>query len=108
MTRKLRVVCIQKDGKGHHLPVEFCVGGGDEEMSKLEKICVLDDEVQAQLLDAALTERKIPHLMRTYHDAAYDGLFQFSKGWGHVEAHPRHKEEILAILADLPQDDSAE
>jgi len=67
-------------------------------MEELVKIAVLEDEVQAGLLDSLLRERGIPHLMRSYHDSALDGLFQGSRGWGHVEAPERCREEILAIL----------
>ncbi|MHB8078010.1 MAG: hypothetical protein ACYDIE_01970 [Candidatus Krumholzibacteriia bacterium] len=72
-----------------------------ENMEKLEKIAVLNDEMQAQLLEAVLTDRGIPHVLRTYHDSAYDGLFQTQKGWGVVLAAPEHRAEILAVIADL-------
>ena len=51
-------------------------------MEKLEKIAVLDSEVQAELVDSVLSERGIPHLMRSYHDSALDGLYQARAGWG--------------------------
>ena len=38
------------------------------------KVTVLENEIEAQLLDSILTERDIPHIMRSYHDTAYDGL----------------------------------
>lgn len=75
-------------------------------MAGFEKIAVLDNEVQAQLLDSALEAQGIPHMMRTYYDSAYDGLFQRQKGWGHVEAPPQFRDEILAILEDLSRDAS--
>ena len=70
-------------------------------MAKFKKILVLNNEVEAQLLDAVLEEQKIPHLMRTYHDRAYDGLWQQQQGWGHVEAPEEFKERILSIYQDL-------
>ena len=70
-------------------------------MDKLEKIAVLDNEVQAELVDSVLTERGIPHLMRSYHDSAYDGLFQVGKGWGAILAPASFREEILATLAEI-------
>jgi hypothetical protein len=70
-------------------------------MDEFKKIAVLENMVEAQVLDSMLSEQEIPHLMRTYHDSAYDGVFQMSKGWGHVEALEEHSEEILAILQDL-------
>jgi len=70
-------------------------------MDKLEKIAVLDSEVQAELVDSVLTERDIPHLMRSYHDSAYDGIFQTHGGWGHVEAPAAFKDDILAVIEDI-------
>ena len=57
-------------------------------MERLEKVVVLDNEVLAELVDSILTEREIPHLMRSYRDSVYDGLFQTAAGWGHIEAPP--------------------
>lgn len=71
-------------------------------MEEFKKILVLENEIEAQLLDSVLTERKIPHRMKTYRDTAYDGIFQVQKGWGHVEAPLSYKEEIISIHQDLP------
>jgi hypothetical protein len=65
------------------------------------KIATLENEIEAGLFDSILTERKIPHLMRSYYDTAYDGLFQTQKGWGYVSAPEGYREEIMEILADL-------
>jgi hypothetical protein len=70
-------------------------------METLERIAILDDEIQSQLLEAVLSDLEIPHVLRTYHDSAYDGLFQTQKGWGVVMAPPEHREAILAVLADM-------
>ena len=70
-------------------------------MKEFKKILVLRNEVEAHLVEQALTEQDIPHLMRSYHDSAYNGLFQYQKGWGHVEAPPEFKEAIEAIYRDL-------
>ena len=71
-------------------------------MEEFKKILVLDNEIEAQLMDSILMERNIPHRMKSYHDSAYDGIFQVHKGWGHIEAPLNYKEEIIAIRADLP------
>ena len=70
-------------------------------MAKFRKILVLNNEVEARLLDAVLAERQIPHLMRSYHDRAYDGLWQQQQGWGHVEAPEDCKEQVMSIYEDL-------
>ena len=70
-------------------------------MDKLEKIAVLDNEVQAELVDSVLEERSIPHVMRSYYDSALDGIFQARAGWGHVEAPLSFRDEILAVIEDV-------
>lgn len=71
-------------------------------MEEFKKILVLDNEIEAQLMDSILMERNIPHRMKSYHDSAYDGIFQVHRGWGHIEAPLNYKEEIIAIRGDLP------
>ncbi|MBN1675624.1 MAG: hypothetical protein JXR37_31570 [Kiritimatiellae bacterium] len=66
-----------------------------------ERIAVLDNEFQAQVLEGMLAEREIPHRIRSYHDSVLDGLFQGAKGWGHVEAPAEYAEEIRALLEAL-------
>jgi len=64
-------------------------------MSKPVKIVMLKNEIEAMLLDEILSEKQIPHLIRSYHDSVYDGLWQMQTGWGHLEAPEEYKEEIL-------------
>ena len=72
-------------------------------MARLEKIAFIENEIEALCLRGELEERGIPHMIRSHHDLAYDGLFQFSMGWGHVEAPVEHKNEILEILKAIRQ-----
>lgn len=62
------------------------------------KITGLENIVEAQLMESILQEKGIPHRIRSFHDTAYDGLFQFQKGWGEIYAPPELKEEILEIV----------
>jgi hypothetical protein len=71
-------------------------------MEEFKKVLVIDNAIEAQLMDSVLTERNIPHRMRSYHDTAYDGIYQVQKGWGHVEAPVEYHEEIIAIRRELP------
>lgn len=71
-------------------------------MEEFKKILVLENEIEARLLDSILEERGIPHRIRSYYDSAYDGIFQLQKGWGIVLAPETYKEEIKAIYKDLP------
>jgi hypothetical protein len=70
-------------------------------MSKSVKILALDNEFQAMLLDDILKERGIPHIMKSYHDSAYDGLWQTQSSWGHVEAPEENRDEILEIFNNM-------
>jgi len=65
-------------------------------MSKQVKILLFKNEIEAMLLDEILTEKQIPHLIRSYHDSAYDGLWQIQSGWGHIEAPEEFRDEILS------------
>ncbi len=72
------------------------------------KVAVVDNQFEAQLLAEILVERQIPHTLKSYYDAAYDGLFQTQKGWGAVYAPPGHKDEITEIIASLRTQPPAE
>ncbi len=67
-------------------------------MERFEKIATIRNEIEALCLRGELEERGIPHAMQSYYDLAYDGLFQFTVGWGHVEAPLDRKDAILEIL----------
>jgi hypothetical protein len=65
------------------------------------KVDVLENEIEAQLLDSILKERGIPHRIQSHFDTAYDGLYQLQKGWGHIRAPLSWSEEIRAILYEI-------
>jgi hypothetical protein len=55
------------------------------------------------LLDGLLTEKNIPHIIRSYHDSVYDGLWQTQTSWGHLEAPEEYAAEILEIFNTMSQ-----
>ena len=65
---------------------------------KFVKISNLENSIEVQLLESILIERNIPYNIRSFHDTAYNGLFQFQKGWGEIYAPTERKEEILEII----------
>ena len=67
------------------------------------KILILENEIEAMLLDEILTDKNIPHLIRSYHDSAYDGLWQSQSGWGHLEAPDEFRDEIMKIYNEMSQ-----
>ena len=70
-------------------------------MEDYKKVAILEDEFEAQLLESILIERNIPHLLRSYHDTAFDGLFQTQKGWGYISTPQEYLDEVKEILSDL-------
>jgi len=65
---------------------------------RFKKLAAIRNEVEALCLRAELEDRGVPHAIQSYYDLAYDGLFQASRGWGHVEAPLEYSNEILEIL----------
>jgi len=65
------------------------------------RVFVLESIIEAQLVAAILAEQHIPHQIRSYHDTAYDGLFQFQRGWGEVCSPLRFHNEILEIVREI-------
>ncbi len=75
-------------------------------MSEIDKhefinIAILENIIEAQLIDSILNEQNIPHMIRSFYDTAYDGLFQFQMGWGEICAPLSYKQEIIEILNDV-------
>ena len=65
------------------------------------KAAILENEDEARLMESILSEKGIPHLLRSYYDTAFDGLYQTQKGWGYVSAPASHKDEIIEIISDI-------
>jgi uncharacterized protein (UPF0147 family) len=70
------------------------------------KIAVLENTIEAQLIDSILTDQNIPHRIRSHHDTAYDGLFQTQKGWGAIYAPEIFRSEIIDILERIRKDNN--
>jgi hypothetical protein len=74
-------------------------------MKTTVRILVLKSEAEALLLSGLLEQRGIPHMLRSFHDSAYNGMWQTQTSWGSLEADGENCEEILKIYAEmsLPQ-----
>ena len=70
-------------------------------MGKTVKILEFDNEIEARRLSEILTDKNIPHLLHTYHDSAYDGLWQSQSNWGHIEAPEEFSEKIKQIFNEF-------
>lgn len=72
-------------------------------MSAPVKILTFSNEFEAMLLDGLLKEKAIPHIIRSYHDSAYNGLWQTQSSWGHLEAPEEYHDEIMEIFTEMQQ-----
>lgn len=70
-------------------------------MNEFVPIAVLENTFEAQLVETALQDRAIPHRIRSFHDTAYDGLFQVHMGWGEVQAPEAYRESVLEIIENI-------
>ncbi len=77
-------------------------------MEKAVKILVFKNEIEAKLLDALLSEREIPHIIRSYHDSVMNGLWQTQSVWGHLEAREENRDEVMKIFNEMSQKDLTE
>jgi hypothetical protein len=75
---------------------------------KYVKISNLENSIEAQLLESILIERNIPHKFRSFYDTAYDGLFQFQKGWGEILAPEGFPKAVMDILGSLRSNTAAD
>ena len=71
------------------------------DMENYSKILILENEMDAHRLDAILEEENIPHVVRSYHDSVYDGIFQAQRGWGHLEAPEEYAEKIRELYEKM-------
>ena len=70
-------------------------------MKTTVRILFLKNSIEAALLDEILNEKGIPHMIRTFHDSAYDGMWQTDTCWGFLDADAENKEEILKIYNEM-------
>ena len=66
----------------------------------MKKILKISSEIEALRIRDILDSNQIPHLIRSFHDSAYDGLFQHQYGWGVLEADEAHEAKILELLKE--------
>ncbi len=78
----------------------------EENMAEAEytRIASIENAIEGQLLGSILADQDIPHRIHSFHDTAYDGLFQFQKGWGMVLAPETYRTAILEILDNIRSD----
>ena len=68
---------------------------------ELEKILVLENEMEAQIMESILEDKDIPFVIHSYFDKAYNGIFTIQKGWGHIESEPKYKDQIVDLYKEM-------
>jgi len=48
----------------------------------LARVHILSNEIEAQVLHDVLRAEGIVHIVQSYRDTTFDGLFQATRGWG--------------------------
>ena len=67
------------------------------------KISIIENFIEAQVVQSVLKEQGIPHRIRSFHDTAYDGLFQMQMGWGEIYAAAQYRQAIIDIINSIRQ-----
>ena len=68
------------------------------------KVCTLDNIIEAQIIEDILMEQQVPYFVRSYHDSAYQGLFQLHKGWGELYSIEEFKNKIIEVIKEIRDD----
>lgn len=77
-------------------------------MEPFQKIAILENIFEGQMMEQILRDQQIPHDIRTYRDEVYGNLFEINKGWGSIQAPVSYKEQILELLHELRRESAAE
>lgn len=67
----------------------------------MKKILTFNNQFEALKAKELLESKGIPHIIRSYHDSVYDGVFQNQMGWGALLADEEDEESILKILSNF-------
>lgn len=62
---------------------------------------VAENPFEAERLKNALEQEGIAVLVRTFHDTAYNGIYEAQKGYGNVEVPESERERAEKVVSDL-------
>lgn len=60
----------------------------------------LDNEFEADVVTSMFEEEKIPYNVVSHHSSAYDGLFQMTMGWGHIEIPEEYQDKAEELMTN--------
>jgi len=70
-------------------------------MENFEKILVIDNEFEAELIEEVLMDKQIPYGIIVRDDSALGSITELESGWGYLEAPERCRAEIEAICKEI-------
>jgi hypothetical protein len=74
-------------------------------MDEFEKILVLANEFEAEIVEEVLMDKQIPYGIVVREDSALAGITGLESGWGYLEAPPSFREQIMAIYEEIRNQD---
>lgn len=75
-----------------------------EDRDEYENILLLDNIVEANLMESLLKESGIPFYIRPWQDASFDGIWTDQKGWGWVVGRKDDEGKIIEIYQNRVQE----
>lgn len=72
-------------------------------MEEFEKILVLNNKFEAELMEEVLMDKKIPYGIIIREDSALGGIIDLEEGWGYLEGPARYREEIMKIYNEIQE-----
>jgi hypothetical protein len=77
-------------------------------MSHWVKAGTVENRFEGDRISQALEEAKIPFLIKSFHDTAYNGLYLPQKGWGAVLVPKEVRKAAAEIIAEVKKTFSKE
>ena len=75
-----------------------------KDVSEFIKVAGLENRFIADLVISALENEKIPYIIRTYKDTAYDGLFEMQQGWGALLIPQKFVDQASEIVKQIKEE----
>ncbi|MEW6377183.1 MAG: DUF2007 domain-containing protein [Thermodesulfobacteriota bacterium] len=70
-------------------------------MARWVKAGIVENRFEGDRVSQALNEERIPFLMKSFLDTAYDGLYLPQKGWGAVMVPEKFGEKAKRVIAEV-------
>jgi hypothetical protein len=64
----------------------------------------LDNQVIESMLKNELDNAKVDYYIRTFHDTALDGVYEFENGYGYIEVNENDEKLVKEIIDNLKED----